>query len=302
MTGSIQLWLFWALCGYFLLFVAIAGGIAIWNAKRRRDRPPVKFKLLRGPGESLRRRIAKYDEDCVFRLGAAAALPIVASALAFLLLQLAPKPVTWPQFYLWWAGPVVSFVVVLPLAIRWVVRDLQRYRSDHLGYLGEREVAEQLQPLAASGYRIFHDVPAVGATQPFNLDHVVVGPAGVAVVETKTRRKGRARPGCKDHEVAFDGRQLIWPWGEDRHGIDQALAEADWLQKLILQRLGISTKARAILALPGWWVNANADHPVMVVNSKMTPTAVQRGPRILSDQQIDLIARQLDQLCRDVED
>lgn len=52
----------------------------------------------------------------------------------------------------------------------------------------------------------------------------------------------------------------------------------------------------------GWWVDAKTDRPVVVVNSKMAGAAVQRGPRVLSDQQIDLIARQLDQLCRDVED
>jgi len=51
------------ICAYFLLFVGAVVGLGKWKVKRRRDRPPVEFKFLRGPGETLRRRIAKFDED-----------------------------------------------------------------------------------------------------------------------------------------------------------------------------------------------------------------------------------------------
>jgi hypothetical protein len=60
---------------------------------------------------------------------------------------------------------------------------------------------------------------------------------------------------------------------------------------------------KPILALPGWWVEARARGAVTVVNSKNVARAVEGiGPRILTDQEIDLIARQLDALCRDVVD
>lgn len=57
-------------------------------------------------------------------------------------------------------------------------------RNVRLGLFGERAVADELDKLVGSGYRIFHDVPCLGATGPFNLDHVVVGKGGVAVIET----------------------------------------------------------------------------------------------------------------------
>lgn len=42
---------------------------------------------------------------------------------------------------------------------------------------------------------------------------------------------------------------------------------------------------------------------MIVVNAKNVAAAVEgKGTRILSDKEIDLISRQLDMLCRDVED
>jgi len=300
MTSST--WAFYSFLGYIVLFFFSIIGLAIFIRKRRRDRPPVVFKLLRGPGETLRKRIAKYDEDMLFRIGGAAFVPL-AVVLIVLWLVLKLHPATWPQLIIGLATTVVVFLLVLFFAGRWALRDLFRYSNDCLGYLGEREVAEHMQPLLANGYLIYHDVPAEGLEKDFNLDHVAVGPNGVALVETKTRRKGRARPGFKDHVVVYDGKQLIWPWGEDRHGLEQANAEADWLRKWIKQRTGIDTPVKPILALPGWYVERKAYGDVTVVNSKSVASAVEgKGPAILTSDQLDLIARQLDLVCRDVED
>ncbi len=146
-------------------------------------------------------------------------------------------------------------------------------------------------------------MPSEGTKKAFNLDHVAVGPNGVSVIEVKTRRKGRARPGCKDHVVWYDGQQLSWPWGEETAALEQAKSEANWLHKWIKQRTGIDTPVKPILALPGWWVEMKARGDVVVVNSKSVASAVGgRGPALLLPEQIDLIARQLDVLCRDVED
>ncbi|MFT3829403.1 MAG: nuclease-related domain-containing protein [Opitutaceae bacterium] len=203
----------------------------------------------------------------------------------------------------WYGILLVAFVAALVPTVRWVLRDLDRFHAYRLGYFGERVVGEKLNELVGLGYAVFHDVPGQGQKKPFNLDHVSVGPSGVAVIETKTRRKGRARPGYKDHEVTYDGQQLIWPWGEDRHGLAQALWEADWLRHWIFERTGIDTPVKAILALPGWYVHMGPRKPVDVVNHEWVCGAVRgNNVRTLSDQQISLIARQLDVLCRDVED
>jgi hypothetical protein len=293
---------FYCVLGYVALFIMAAPTVALWQMRRKKVRLPMEFKLLRGPGETLRRKLAWQDETMLLRYSAAAIVPlIVACAVGFGLIQLV-RLVAFP-LVLFWPTVTLFFGAAFGLCLRWASRHFRRYKDTKLGYLGERAVGEQLTPLIAQGYAVFHDVPGKGEKKPFNLDHVTVGPTGVAVIETKTRRKGRTRPGFKDHEVAYDGRQLIWPWGEDRNGLDQALWEAEWLRTWIRERTGIDTPVKAILALPGWWVEQKARGPVTVVNHKQVPEAV-RGDKVrtLGAEQIDLIARQLDPLCRDVED
>ncbi len=295
-------WIFLSLAAYVLLFAFAVGGTFIWRVKRHGSRAPVAFKLLRGPGETLRRRMAKFDDDLLLELFLGAIAPLLAGlGIAIALGKVLPAVAPWPLVAL--TVGVVLFLVGTAWAARRTFSRFRRYRDDKLGYLGEREVAEHLPPLLARGYRVFHDVPAEGANGEFNLDHVTVGPAGVAVIEVKTRRKGKARPGYAEHVVTFDGQQLHWPWGEKTRSIEQAVRQAEWLQQFIRGRTGIDTPVRAVLALPGWYVEAKARGAVAVVNSKSVSLAVEgRGPRLLTAEQIDLIARQLDPLCRDVED
>lgn len=46
-----------------------------------------------------------------------------------------------------------------------------------------RAVVEFLYGLREQGYKVLHDIPA----DEFNLDHVVVAPYGVYLIETKTK-------------------------------------------------------------------------------------------------------------------
>lgn len=293
---------FYCVLGYMAVFIMAAPTVALWQMRRKKVRLPMDFKLLRGPGETLRRKLAEQDETMFVRYSAAALVPlIVACTVGFGLIQLV-RLVAFP-LALFWPTVALFFVAAFVLSLRWASRHFRSYKNSKLGYLGERLVGEKLNELVGQGYAVFHDVPGKGQKKPFNLDHVAVGPSGVAVIETKTRRKGRARPGYKDHEVAYDGQQLIWPWGEDRHGLEQALWEADWLRHWIFERTGLDTPVKPILALPGWYVHMGPRKPVDVVNHEWVCGAVRgANVRTLSDSQIDLIARQLDALCRDVED
>lgn len=292
-------WFLLGLSIYVLLFTVAVISIGRWARGRTKVRDPVEFKLLRSPGESLRRRMAKFDENLLELLMSAALAPlIIAVAFFWVLAQIAPTTPLVPALSL--MGAILVFSCVI--SGRWLWSKFIRYRNDQLGLLGERTVAEALSPLLREGYHIFHDVPASAATRVFNLDHVVVGPTGLFLVETKTRRKGRARPGFKDHVVTYDGRQLIWPWAEDHYGLEQAESEARWLSEWINKLTGFDLTPRPILALPGWWVKESPG-PVRVVNAKGLCAAIcGYRERVLTDAQIDQIARLLDERCRDVVD
>lgn len=296
-------WLLYAFAGYLLIFLLLTFGVTLVRVRQRKERPPVKFQFKRGPGESLRRRMAKFDEDFILHFFGWALVPVFTAwllSLVWLKLFAADTPAS---LYGWAALTGLGFVVSTVFAMRRVWAQLNRYRADRLGYLGERLVGEHLECLQGEGFRVFHDVPADGAQKSFNLDHVVVGPTGVWLIETKTRRKGRARPGFKDYEVVFDGNQLIWPWGEDRHGIEQTINEARWLTEWIKTRTNLQVEVRGILTLPGWMVIERTLGKVRVLNTKNLPSAVRgRGQRSLSQEQVDLISLQLDVVCRDVDD
>jgi hypothetical protein len=285
---------------YVLLFMLAVFAIGLWSRRKRRERAPVEFKLLRGPGESLKRKLAAFDEDLVLYVSLSALAPLLpAFATLYIISKFAPKT----SVYLGLGIVGVVFLICAIMSGRWLWSRLLVYRNHKLGYLGERTVAEALMPLLRQGYQIFHDLPASAGDRKFNIDHVVVGPTGVFIIETKTRRKGRARPGYKDHEVIYDGQQLIWPWAEDRHGLAQAENEARWLSEWLNKLTGFEINAKPILALPGWYVKATARGTVNVVNAKGLCSAVRgRGQVVLNEEQIDIISRQVDERCRDVED
>ncbi len=286
--------------GYFLLFLLVLVAMTWWERRTRRTRHPFpeNYKLLRMPGEHLWKRIAKSNEDDFHLFFVAMLVPLVVCGAVLLVIQKIPQQ--WLPFGL--VAAIIVLGVSLWLAARWLRLRWNRDANDYLGFFGERYVAEFLEPLKQEGWRIFHDVPCEGATGKFNLDHVVVGPNGVWVIETKTRRKGKARAGFKDYEVAFDGQKLIWPWGENEDGLQQALSNARWLEKWLANMIGESFEVGAVLTFPGWLVTERQLGQVRVVNPKVIPkVVVGRTRSLLRQEQINLIARQLEARCRDVE-
>lgn len=230
-------------------------------------------------------------------------LSMLPSSVGLLLLKLTaimPGAVQLGGLALTLAGFLVSFYLAAKLLADWMREGGNRY----LGYFGERIVAEHLEPLKQQGWRILHDVPGVANGHKFNLDHVAVGPQGVYAIETKTRRKGSARPGFKDGTVSFDGQDLIWPWDKDNHGLEQAERNAKWLADTIKSETGEHAHVQPILVLPGWFLElkpARSSRFCKVANPKWLAGMLTSGRAILNQSQIDAISTKLEARCRDVE-
>lgn len=238
------------------------------------------------------------DEDVYLPLVSITLAPVVLAGVAISILAKLKMPLVWVLVA---AGLILLFGIAVNAG--WISRHFRERRNYLLGYLGEREVAENLEPLLAEGYAIFHDMPCEGAKKDFNIDHVVVGPTGLFAIETKTRRKGRAREGYKEYEVVYDGRRLIWPWAEEDFALVQAQNAAEWLTQWVHKMTGKSIVAKPVLALPGWFVTTKALGPVSVQNAKNLPSCIRgKGKPVLSADDIKLIRLQLDNRCRDVED
>src|SRR4051812_8642016 len=85
------LWEFYAFDAYIIIFMVITGVIFLWSTVRKKDRPPEKFKLLRSPGETQRRRVQKTDENLFFYFLGGACVPLVILSALWLLVMQLPK-------------------------------------------------------------------------------------------------------------------------------------------------------------------------------------------------------------------
>lgn len=277
------------------LFLAIQ-----WLKTKRRPKLPFKperDKLMRGPGESLKQKIEVMDENLIYLLMALFVVPILAGYGVLFGLQMAQTGTPGLRM-----GLALLVALGLVAGGAWyLAKEAIRRGNHYLGWFGERMTAEELEPLREQSWRVFHDVPAESGKQEFNIDHVVVGPGGVFSIETKMRRKGHARPGLKDHEVRYDGKELSWPWKEDRYGLDQAARNAVWLRDWLSLMTGERLEVTPVLVFPGWYVvPPNAVHAVSVIHTSYLGGFVSRRKDVLNPKQIDLLARQLESRCRDV--
>jgi len=273
-----------------------------WQRRQRKSRKPFgdEFKLLRGPGESqFKLYLRQEQEEPLWVMGYSMA-PVLLAGLGLQLIAFVPDVMKLAVLVLTIVAFIGSFIFAARLYARRTLQGFNRY----LGYFGERIVAEHLEPLKGKGWRILHDVPFENNGTKFNLDHIAIGPQGVLAIETKTRRKGSARPGFEDHKVYFDGRDLEWPWGNDNHGLEQAERNAVELTKVIKDETGEHIQARPILTLPGWFVESRPSSDTRfcrVTNPKGLAKFIATGPAVLDAAKIAAIATKLEPRCRDVE-
>ncbi len=282
---------------YGVLLFATIFAVAKIRRRLRKQRPPLEFEYARLPGESLTARIEKANEklDGILLLCflAPPAAGIITLTGFYFLYPEAPKS-------LWISVSSITALGMLILSAWAFVNGVQKRAALELGLKGERIVADFLKPLEREGWHVFHDVPARQNGKDFNLDHVTIGPTGVALIETKTRSKGKAIEGREAHLVVFDGTKLEWPWGSSTTELEQLKRQREWLEAWIMERTGLSVPVRPVLTIPGWWTeSSNPQARTRVANHKtLCATVKARGETNLDPKTIDLLARQLESICR----
>src|SRR5213080_4479730 len=126
LKATIPVWVVYALLAYLILFMLLAGGLYFWRTARKKERPPEKFKLLRGPGETQRRRVQKADENLFSYFYGGAFVPLVIVSLVLLLATQLPKGLVLVGA----AVAAVLFFVSTVCAIVVLLRFLNRRRND----------------------------------------------------------------------------------------------------------------------------------------------------------------------------
>ena len=268
--------------------------VALFKRKKRLKRTPLKSKLLRAPGESLRQDIETINEKFEYRWLRWVALFSIPILILSVLGQLQSGKVHY------WQIGLISLLVLLicGLFIRSIYKNLVHVSQLRLGLDAELAVGQELNHLMRLGCHVYHDFPA----EEFNIDHVVVGPGGVFAVETKGRSKPNKGRGTLDAKVIYDGDALRFPDWHETQPLQQAKRQAVWLSKWLSRATGEQMIARPVLALPGWFVERTKPGDVMVINGK-TPHVLSKPGNNgkLSEESIQRISHQLEQRCRDVE-
>lgn len=249
---------------------------------------PLKDKPLRVPGQSLDARIDDFLLD--HRLGPAVLALVCFSAAIFELI-----------FWLTNASRFKSTIIMFAYALAASLYAVWKWRRAStqlaalkLGRDGERVVAEVLAEQVRKGNAVFHDV--VGPN--FNLDHVIVSPQGVFVIETKTLSK----PTRPDAYVTFDGKDLrVDGHSLDRDPIEQTLSEIRWLKDLLRGSTGTDIPVKGLVVFPGWFVksdHSNFERKIWVMNPKNIDGFISAGHTIMPAEKVHLIAFHLSRFIR----
>ena len=232
-----------------------------WRRRTDRRRSPLTTELHNLPGEQARLKSESLMESANDRLMIAMLTgPIVLAGWA---LQRIDKRLL--RF-----GPAEIVLLLIVVAVgcwaAWSAGTKLRARRNYLdGIAAERATAQALTPLISKGCAIYHDIPAGN----FNLDHVVVGPDAVFMVETKSRRKPAAR-NVANAKATFDGKMIAFPGWRETEMLDQARAQTRWLGDYLYRKTGERVSVKPVLALPGWFVTCSVPSPDMhVINPRM---------------------------------
>lgn len=234
-------------------------------------RTPLKDKPLRQAGQSIREELESIWDNKIIPWYLAAAAFFCVAINEWVHYLMATPPMPW----------IMTIAALVPISvIAWRIKKLiPRAKNLRLGMSGEYAVGQYLERLYADGYQVFHDIQGPN----FNLDHAIIGPAGVFTIETKTWNKP-----FPDARIAFDGeRILIAGKTPERDPVPQAFAQASWLQAQLRESTGLQCEVRPVVVFPGWFIesSAGAHQRMWVLEPKALPRFLKQEPvRLMSDE------------------
>jgi hypothetical protein len=146
------------------------------------------------------------------------------------------------------------------------------------GAKGERRTARLLAPLERHGWAVLHDLAIPGSKA--NIDHLVIGPGGVAVIDSK-RYRGR---------LWLDAAGLLWG---GRQLLSMTLRKVLWEADRTDELLGVAdVQVAPIIAVHGAsvpWGCLQVDG-VTVAPARQVPDLLQALPPILGPERVAWLA------------
>lgn len=130
-------------------------------------------------------------------------------------------------------------------------------------FLGKRMVHVALQELVADQHMVIPDLTLDG--EP--LDHMVVGPSGVFLLEIQTVMQNRSPFESGDaFQASFDGRSMIFRRRRQNAPLDAVRRKATRMAEWLFDKVGEEVAVKPILVVPGWRLERSGQGMVRVAN------------------------------------
>jgi hypothetical protein len=266
-----------------------------YNLRKKSRSPFTDDALLRLPGQSLNQQILKLTGDLFFYL-----FSMFISATIFVnTIMATASNMGVKEIFRKFPLTIGTLFLLLSFFLFKIVKTMNYRNNLRLGYEGELVTAQELNWLMPEGNYVFHDFQA----GKFNIDHIVVGPAGVFAVETKTRSKQVSGENQKDAKAIYTGNAIVFPNYSDTKFLDQAKRQSKWLSNWLKSSTGEPVEVLPIISLPGWFVERKIGYDGMfVVNPKQLKSIIKSKSILKIDgKKIQQIIHQLERKCRDIE-
>jgi hypothetical protein len=274
---------------WFIVCITAGSGIFctfIWHLFARSKarvveldiRPPQSEALLRPPGHSLTEQLFGLIEQQDQKTSSAVLAALLASALLFPSLFLISQVVGAPE-------------LLSDNRVRWMTvgavfglfgAALCGYRA----YAGGNELLALKKEMHA---------------RRGNIDHVVVGPGGVFIIETKTRSQQKPPPKKKRNRLWFDGAKTVFPSGYCEDSAPQVERHAEVMARWI-RSIAPDAHIESLLVYPGWEVHLTQRcEGVKAMSDNQLRHYFRDLPSVLKPHEATAIRAMLDKRCRDVQ-
>lgn len=253
-----------------------------------RKKSPIKDKPLRYPGQSLDQQRTKLLDDKLLAPVMVAVFMVALAGLEW-----------WRYYHPRPFNPIMySLIAILTVAYAsWKVwRTIPALRQLRLASEGEKAVGQFLERLREDGYQVFHDL--IGTD--FNVDHILIGPAGIFTIETKTWSK----PIRGEAKIKFDGEVLSVAGLEpDRNPVIQAHAQTAWIKSLLTESTGRNLYVFPVVLFPGWFIDQpeGSMRRLWALEPKALPKFLENAPQRLTPEEIKLASFHLSRFIRSSE-
>ncbi|MEX2213236.1 MAG: nuclease-related domain-containing protein [Phycisphaeraceae bacterium] len=235
---------------------------------------PILLDPLPNPGESLERQ-----RDDILYERMMPWLVVMVMVVAFVIHEWIAYLFHSPR------SPVLSLIVaatVIAIGIWKITKAIADLRNVKLGLRGEKAVGQFIEVVRAAGYFVLHDlIDRRSDGSEYNVDHVLIGPGGIFVLETKTRSK----PARGDAIVRYDGDRVSvdgGPWDEEP--VRQVKAAVSTVRRILEETTGrADIPIRPVLLFPGWFIEGTSSGKlVWVLEPKALPKWLPYEPTKLS--------------------